>query len=389
MPSLANRRILVTGGAGFIGGCFVRQTLASGNARIINLDKLTYAGNLDSVPEPDGNRHIFVNGDIGDRTLVQDLLAKYRPQAIVNFAAESHVDRSIDGPEEFVQTNVVGTTRLLQTAYDYWRDLNGNDQKKFRFLHVSTDEVYGSLGPTGRFTETTPYAPNSPYSASKAASDHFVRAYHHTYGLPVLTTCCSNNYGPYQFPEKLIPLMILNALEGKPLPLYGDGQNVRDWIYVEDHCRALLSVLENGVPGEAYNIGGNCERANIDIVRQICATVDRLYPDRRRTPCEQLITFVKDRPGHDNRYAIDATKIRQELGCQPSVDFKIGLERTVRWYFENATWVGRIHTGKYRRERLGLAGVRCKAIGNKKSKIENPRNPHPESHIPHPATDNP
>ena len=348
--------ILVTGGAGFIGGCFVRQLIAERAARVINLDKLTYAGNLDSLePVLGDSAHVFVEGDICDRALVARLLDEHQPSAIVNFAAESHVDRSIDGPGEFVHTNVVGTFELLEAARVYWKELAEPERSQFRFLHVSTDEVYGSLGAEGYFTEATPYAPNSPYSASKASSDHFVRAYHHTYGLPTLITNCSNNYGPYQFPEKLIPLMILNALDGKRLPIYGDGQNVRDWLFVEDHCQAIRRVLNQALPGEEYNIGGNCERTNLDIVHAICATVDRLVPHLPHAPCTSLIEFVKDRPGHDRRYAIDASKIRDRLGWQPQQDFESGLELTVRWYLENSPWVERVSTGKYQRERLGLS----------------------------------
>jgi dTDP-glucose 4,6-dehydratase len=348
--------VLVTGGAGFIGGCFVRQTVLERGAYVINLDKLTYAGNLDSLAPVNGDpRHVFLHGDIGDRQLVGTLLEEHRPTAVVNFAAESHVDRSIEGPREFLQTNVVGTFDLLTTVLKFWSGLSGTQRDDFRFLHVSTDEVYGSLGSTGKFTETTPYAPNSPYSASKAASDHFVRAFHHTYGLPVLTTNCSNNYGPYQFPEKLIPLMILNALEGKKLPVYGDGGNVRDWLYVEDHCRAIWRVLEAGKPGEVYNVGGNCERKNLEIVEKICGLVDELRPGLPHAPCRGLITFVTDRPGHDRRYAIDSTKIARELGWQPREDFESGLRRTVQWYLDNSAWVERVTSGKYRRERLGLA----------------------------------
>ncbi len=347
--------ILVTGGAGFIGSNFVRQWLAEEPGRLVNYDKLTYAGNLDSLADVlNDPRHIFIQGDICDGVTVRHVLEEYRPWAIINFAAESHVDRSIDGPAEFVQTNVVGTFRLLEAAREYWSKLPPSEKDRFRFLHVSTDEVYGSLGPTGYFTEETPYAPNSPYSASKAAADHFARAYHHTYGLPVLVTNCSNNYGPYQFPEKLIPLMILNAVEGKPLPVYGDGLNVRDWLYVEDHCRALRMVLHRARPGSEYNIGGNCEKTNLEIVHAICSLVDRLRPDLPHRPCRQLITFVKDRPGHDRRYAIDASKIRRELGWEPRETFETGLERTVKWYLENTTWVERVTSGKYRRERLGL-----------------------------------
>jgi dTDP-glucose 4,6-dehydratase len=349
------RTILVTGGAGFIGGCFVRQTIDDTSHRVINLDKLTYAGNLDSLePIAHSSRYTFVQGDIADGNLVLDLLREHEITHVVNFAAESHVDRSIDGPAEFVGTNVVGTFRLLEAARKYWHDLPPSGRDEFRFLHVSTDEVYGSLGATGLFTESTSYSPNSPYSASKAASDHFVRAYHHTYGLPTLITNCSNNYGPYQFPEKLIPLMILNALEGRPLPVYGDGQNIRDWLFVEDHCRAIRSVLFRGTPGEVYNIGGSCERTNLEVVRAICDTVDRLRPDLPHAPCSSLLTFVKDRPGHDKRYAIDSSKIRRQLGWQPLQNFESGLALTVQWYLDNAPWIERIQTGGYRRERLGL-----------------------------------
>ncbi|HUY93566.1 MAG TPA: dTDP-glucose 4,6-dehydratase [Pirellulales bacterium] len=350
------KTILVTGGAGFIGGCFVRQSVAESPDRLVNLDKLTYAGNLDSLePVAERPNYVFVEGDIGDRESVSRVLAEYRPWAIVNFAAESHVDRSIDGPAEFVRTNVLGTCELLAAARAYWAGLAEPERSAFRFLHVSTDEVYGSLGASGAFTEQSQYAPNSPYAASKAASDHFVRAYHHTYGLPVLTTNCSNNYGPYQFPEKLIPLMILNALEGKPLPVYGDGQQVRDWLFVEDHCRAIRAVLARGKVGEVYNIGGNCELANLDVVNTICATVDRLRPDLPHAPCTGLIEHVADRPGHDRRYAIDATKIRTELGWQPAQTFAAGLEITVRWYLDNPVWIERVTSGVYARERLGVA----------------------------------
>lgn len=349
--------ILVTGGAGFIGGCFVRQTLsAEADTRVVNLDKLTYAGNLDSLVElRDDARHVFVQGDIRDRTAVGRLLEQYRPERIVHFAAESHVDRSIDGPRVFVDTNVVGTVELLIAALRYWRSLDEAEQGRFRFLHVSTDEVYGSLGETGKFRETTPYAPNSPYAASKAASDHFVRAFHHTYGLPVVTTNCSNNYGPYQFPEKLIPLMILNALEGRPLPVYGEGKNVRDWLYVEDHTRAIRRVLEAGRVGEVYNLGGACELTNLEVVRTICSMVDELRPSLKHAPCESLITFVEDRPGHDPRYAMDTGKIEAELGWRPRETFASGLRRTVAWYLDNSTWVEGVASGGYRRERLGLS----------------------------------
>ena len=350
--------ILVTGGAGFIGGCFVRQWIAAGAGRIVNLDKLTYAGNLDSLePVADSSDHLFVEGDIGDSHLVSRLLAEHRPRAIVNFAAESHVDRSIDGPAAFVETNVLGAFHLLETARQWWRELPIGEREAFRFLHVSTDEVYGSLGPTGRFTESTRYAPNSPYSASKAASDHFVRAYRHTYGLPTLITNCSNNYGPYQFPEKLIPLMILNALEGKPLPVYGDGQQVRDWLFVEDHCSAIRRVLEAGRPGEVYNIGGGCERSNLTVVNAICDLVDELRPGLAHAPCRTLIRYVQDRPGHDRRYAIDAGKIELELGWKPVESFESGLRRTVEWYLNNGRWIERVASGVYQRERLGTANA--------------------------------
>jgi dTDP-glucose 4,6-dehydratase len=354
MPST----ILVTGGAGFIGGCLVRQLIAEGRSRVVNLDKLTYAGNLDSLaPVLDHPLHVFERADIGDRDRVAELLQTYQPDAIVNLAAETHVDRSIDGPRPFLHTNVVGTFELLTAALDYWRGLDAPLRERFRFLHVSTDEVYGSLGSDGKFTEETPYRPHSPYSASKASSDHFVRAFHDTYGLPTLVTNCSNNYGPYQFPEKLIPLMILNALEGKPLPVYGDGQNVRDWLFVEDHCRALLRVLDAGSPGEVYNIGGNCERTNLEVVETLCRTVDALRPGLAHAPCRSLVTFVADRPGHDRRYAIDTSKIERELGWAPREDFASGLERTVRWYLDHPDWVGRVTSGTYRRERLGLGAA--------------------------------
>ncbi|MGO9109913.1 MAG: dTDP-glucose 4,6-dehydratase [Thermoguttaceae bacterium] len=347
--------ILVTGGAGFIGSCFVRTTIAQGQARIANLDALTYAGNLDSLePVINNAAHAFVQADITDRPAVDKAFVEHRPTAVVHFAAESHVDRSIDNPSQFVVTNVLGTFHMLDAALRFWSKLPEAEKSQFRFLHVSTDEVYGSLGPTGLFTEETPYDPSSPYSASKASADHLARAYHHTYGLPVLVTNCSNNYGPYQFPEKLIPLMILNAAEGKKLPVYGDGMNVRDWLFVEDHCRALWCVLTQGNPGETYNIGGNCEQPNLDIVRRVCALVDELRPGLPHSPCTSLITYVKDRPGHDRRYAIDAGKILRELGWKPQHDFQSGLRRTVQWYLENPRWVERVQSGKYRRERLGL-----------------------------------
>jgi dTDP-glucose 4,6-dehydratase len=348
--------LLVTGGAGFIGGNFVLDLVGGGEHRIINLDALTYAGNLDTLSSLERSpHHKFVRGDIGDRELVAQLLKQYQPSAIVNFAAESHVDRSIDGPGTFIQTNVVGTMNLLQAALGYWRELPEPEKSAFRFLHVSTDEVYGSLGDTGAFTETTPYAPNSPYSASKAASDHLVRAWHHTYGLPTLTTNCSNNYGPYQFPEKLVPLMIQKALTDQPLPVYGDGRNVRDWLYVLDHCRAIRTVLERGRVGEVYNVGGNAERMNIDVVNAIIALVDQRRPRANGTSRTDLITYVKDRPGHDRRYAIDATKLRTELGWTPSETFESGIAKTVDWYLAHQAWCGRVLDGSYRGERLGTA----------------------------------
>ena len=346
---------LVTGGAGFIGGNFVLRAVASG-VKVVNLDALTYAGNLDTLASVQGNPlHVFVEGDIGDRALVARLLAEHRPDAAVNFAAESHVDRSIDGPAAFIQTNVVGTLGLLESVRDHWKELEGEARERFRFLHVSTDEVYGSLGDTGKFTESTPYAPNSPYSASKAASDHLVRAFHHTYGLPVLTTNCSNNYGPYHFPEKLIPLIIARALAGEPLPVYGDGKNVRDWLFVGDHCRALRTVLEKGRVGETYNVGGNAEMQNIEVVHAICALLDERAPRADGKPRSSQITFVADRPGHDRRYAIDASKLRDELGWEPEYTFEQGIAETVDWYLANQAWVKRVLDGSYRLERIGTA----------------------------------
>ncbi len=341
---------LVTGGAGFIGSCFVLSERAAARARIVNLDRLTYAGNLMNLEPLEGDPdHIFVQGDMGDERLVRELLSRYAPDAVVNFAAESHVDRSITGPADFIQTNVVATFHLLEESRRYWESLTGPARDRFRFLHVSTDEVYGSLGPQDPpFHEETPYAPNSPYSASKAASDHLVRAYHHTYGLPTLTTNCSNNYGPRQFPEKLIPLMILNALGGRPLPIYGDGLNVRDWLYVEDHCDALRCVLDRGRVGQVYNVGGRCEKANLDVVRTLCRTLDHLCADSPHRPHESLITFVKDRPGHDRRYAIDCTKMERELGWRPRETFETGLRKTIQWYMENPAWVRSVQTGAYR-----------------------------------------
>ena len=346
------KTLLVTGGAGFIGANFVLAAVAAGH-QVVNLDKLTYAGNLDTLETlADNPEHIFVRGDIGDRALVAGLLATHRPAAVVNFAAESHVDRSIDGPAAFIETNVVGTLGLLECVRDYWRDILASSGG-FRFLHVSTDEVYGSLGSEGQFTETTPYAPNSPYSASKAASDHLVRAFHHTYGLPVLTTNCSNNYGPYQFPEKLIPLVIQKALKGEPLPVYGDGLNIRDWLYVADHCSAISRVLEAGRVGQTYNVGGNAERANIDVVKAICSLLDARRPLTGGRARESLITFVRDRPGHDRRYAIDASKLRDELGWTPSLTFEQGIAATVDWYLGHQAWTSRVLDGSYRMERLG------------------------------------
>ncbi len=348
---------IVTGGAGFIGANFVLGAVADG-IRVINLDALTYAGNRDTLAPLEGNdRHAFVHGDIGDRALVAQLLAEHRPDAIVNFAAESHVDRSIDGPGAFVQTNVVGTLALLEAARDYWKSLQEGARDAFRFLHVSTDEVYGSLGDSGRFTEETPYAPNSPYSASKAASDHLVRAFHHTYGLPVLTTNCSNNYGPYQFPEKLIPLVIAKAIAGEPLPIYGDGRNVRDWLYVGDHCSAIRAVLEGGRVGETYNVGGDAEMQNIEVVNAICSLLDERRPRVDGKPRSTQITYVADRPGHDRRYAIDASKLKRELGWAPAHSFRKGIADTVDWYLGNQSWVQRVLDGSYRLERIGRSGA--------------------------------
>jgi dTDP-glucose 4,6-dehydratase len=343
--------ILVTGGAGFIGGNFVLDWLqAPGNEGVINLDKLTYAGNLATLASlKDDPRHIFVHGDIGDKELVAKLLKEYQPRAIVNFAAESHVDRSIHGPAEFVTTNIVGTFNLLECAREYWNGLDESAKKAFRFHHVSTDEVYGSLSATDpAFTEINPYEPNSPYSASKAASDHLVRAWFHTYGLPVVTTNCSNNYGPYHFPEKLIPLVILNALNSKPLPIYGDGQQIRDWLYVGDHCSAIREVLAGGRLGETYNIGGWNEKANIDVVKTICAILDELKPRADGKSYVDQITYVKDRPGHDRRYAIDASKIERELGWRPAETFDTGIRKTVQWYLDNPVWIEGVVSGSYR-----------------------------------------
>jgi len=351
----SERAILVTGGAGFIGANFVLRQIERGGACVINLDALTYAGNLDTLAGIDQNPdHHFVLGSIGDRRLVDYLFFRYQPAAVVNFAAESHVDRSIDSPGDFIQTNVVGTFELLEAARTYRERLSRQEQETFRFLHVSTDEVYGSLGKAGKFSETTRYQPNSPYSASKAAADHMVRAWFQTYGLPVLTTNCSNNYGPYQFPEKLIPLMIHNALQGKPLPVYGKGENVRDWLYVVDHCRAIERVLEAGVPGEVYNIGGSNEKTNLEVVHTLCAVLDELLPDSPHRPHADLIRFVTDRPGHDQRYAIDAAKIQEQLDWAPQETFATGLRKTVRWYLDHSEWCRRVLDGSYRGERLGL-----------------------------------
>ncbi len=351
--------ILVTGSAGFIGANFVLNWCAQRDETVVSLDKLTYAGNLENLATLKGNpRHLFVQGDIGDAELVAGLLAQYRPRAVVNFAAESHVDRSIHGPEDFIQTNIVGTFHLLEAVRSYWSGLADTEKADFRFLHVSTDEVYGSLAKDEpAFSETHRYEPNSPYSASKAASDHLVRAYHHTYGLPVLTTNCSNNYGPYHFPEKLIPLMIVNALAGRKLPVYGDGQQIRDWLYVVDHCSAIRCVLEKGRPGEVYNVGGWNEKANLDIVHTVCDLLDELRPlpasqssilDPQSSSYRSLITFVADRPGHDRRYAIDARKIERELGWKPAETFETGIRKTVQWYLDNQDWVNNVLSGNYR-----------------------------------------
>ncbi len=342
--------ILVTGGAGFIGSCFVRRALSDGKT-VINYDKLTYAGHLESLPT-ENERHVFIEADICDTQVFSAALQEHRPEHVVHFAAESHVDRSIDGPSSFVNTNVNGTCSVLEACLNYYRDLADSDHDAFRLLHVSTDEVYGSLGPTGYFTETTPYSPNSPYSASKASSDMFVRAYHETYGLPILISNCSNNYGPYQFPEKLIPLVTLNALEGRPLPVYGDGKNIRDWLFVEDHCQALETILSDGKVGETYNIGGDTEKTNIEIVQSICELVDELT-DRPTGKTSEQIEFVADRPGHDRRYAIDASKIRDALSWEPKTSFTDGLRTTVKWYVENRKWIDTV-TDSGARKRQGL-----------------------------------
>ncbi len=346
---------LITGGVGFIGSNFVHQWLGEEtNSPLINVDALTYAGNLVSLADIESDPcYTFVRANIGDVETMRNIFCTYNPRHIINFAAESHVDRSIDRPEDFVMTNVVGTFRLLEVAREYFATLSENEKKQFRFLHVSTDEVYGSLGPTGKFKETTPYSPNSPYSASKASSDHFVHAYHHTFGLPTLITNCSNNYGPYQFPEKLIPLMIANAVEGKPLPIYGDGMQIRDWLFVEDHCRAIRTVLHKGTIGETYNIGGNAEMPNIEIVYLICDLVEKYRPEIKHKPVRSLITHVQDRPGHDRRYAIDTTKIETELDWKPLESFESGMNKTLKWYLDHQDWVQAVSEGKYQRERLG------------------------------------
>jgi dTDP-glucose 4,6-dehydratase len=346
--------LLITGGAGFIGSALVRHLIAETDHHVVNVDKLTYAGNLESLDRAGASeRHHFVRADICDGPTLRTLFERHRPGAVVHLAAESHVDRSIDGPNDFIRTNIIGTYTLLQESLRYWRALPVAEADAFRFVHVSTDEVFGSLGPEGRFSESSPYDPSSPYSASKAGADHLVRAWHRTYGVPVVVTNCSNNYGPYQFPEKLIPLMIQKGLAGEPLPLYGRGENVRDWLYVEDHARALHLVARRGEPGETYAIGGGSERRNLDLVCRICALLDELRPDPRG-PHDRLITFVPDRPGHDLRYAIDPSKIRNRLGWTPREDFETGLRRTVRWYLEHADWVARVTSGAYRGERLGL-----------------------------------
>lgn len=343
--------ILVTGGAGFIGSNFVRQRIACGGETILNLDKLTYAGNLENLDSLSGDpRHCFVRGDIGDQDLLRGLLRNHRPRAVINFAAESHVDRSIHGPKDFIHTNILATFEMLECIREYWNALDSSSQTAFRLLHVSTDEVYGSLAPgEPAFTENHPCRPNSPYSASKASSDHLVRALHHTYGVPVLTTNCSNNYGPFQFPEKLVPLMIHNAVAGKPLPVYGDGQQIRDWLYVGDHCEAVSLVLEQGIPGEIYNVGGESERTNLEVVHTLCAILDELRPKRGGGSYSEQITFVTDRPGHDRRYAMDISKITRELGWRPKETFASGIKKTVSWYLSNAGWVERVVSGEYQR----------------------------------------
>ena len=345
-------KILVTGGAGFIGSNFILNNIS--NHTILNYDKLTYAGNLDNLKslEKDPNYN-FVKGDIKDLNKFNEVINGFKPDAIINFAAESHVDRSIDGPQDFIETNIFGTFILLKSALDYYSDLDKDKKKKFRFLHISTDEVYGSLGSTGKFKETTRYDPSSPYSASKASSDHLVKAWYHTYGLPILITNCSNNYGPYQFPEKLIPLMIINCLEHKSLPIYGKGDNIRDWIYVDDHCKGIYEVLKNGKIGETYNLGGNQEMTNIDIVNNICLILDKIIPSKKINSYKELIVYVKDRPGHDFRYAIDSTKVENELNFFPLETLETGLKKTIMWYLDNLEWINKIRVDKYNQERLG------------------------------------
>lgn len=345
--------VLVTGGAGFIGSCFIRDWLADGRGPIVNLDKLTYAGCLDSLAEARNDpRHVFIHGDICDPVLLRSLLQQYQPRAIVHFAAESHVDRSIDGPDAFLHTNITGTHELLKASLIYWREQSAEERQRFRFLYVNTDEIYGSAGPDEFFTEETTIKPNSPYSATKAAAGHLVRAYQHTFGMPTLNTSCSNNYGPYQFPEKMLPLMILNAAEGRPLPVYGDGQQQRDWLHVADHCSGIRLVLDKGVPGEMYNIGGEGPRCNLDVVHLVCDALDQIAPPLAQGPRRSLIQYVTDRPGHDRRYAIDARKIRERLGWQARYDFPNGLKQTIAWYLENGEWLT-IARNKYDRQRLG------------------------------------
>jgi dTDP-glucose 4,6-dehydratase len=355
---MAAKRIAVTGGYGFIGSAVIRLLLSETDHEVLNIDKLTYAASLTSIPQAEGNaKYRFARADIADAAAMRKAFGEFQPDAVMHLAAESHVDRSIDGPQDFITTNIVGTFTLLQEALRYWRGLARERARQFRFLHVSTDEVFGSLGPTGAFTEETPYRPNSPYSASKASSDHLVRAWHHTYGLPALMTNCSNNYGPYQYPEKLIPLMIIKGLQGEPMPVYGDGQNVRDWLYAEDHARALKLVLERGVPGETYNVGGKNERTNLQVVEAICGELDRLAPANGR-PARRLITFVEDRPGHDRRYAIDAAKIERELGWQARETFEAGIRKTILWFCENKTWWSK---ADYAGSRLGLSAGAVRA----------------------------
>ncbi|MBC8213927.1 MAG: dTDP-glucose 4,6-dehydratase [Candidatus Marinimicrobia bacterium] len=348
-------KILVTGGAGFIGGNFVVKQIIENNNSVLNYDKLTYAGNLETLSSVENSdNYRFINGDICDKEYFGKTITDFKPDAIVHFAAESHVDRSIDGPSEFIQTNIVGTSVLLEESMNYYRKLSDDRKKTFRFLHVSTDEVFGSLDDNGFFTESTPYDPSSPYSASKASSDHLVRAWHRTYGLPVVITNCSNNYGPFQFPEKLVPLMILNCLDGKSLPVYGTGSNVRDWLFVEDHCDAIYSVLTNGKVGETYNIGGNTEKTNLEVVKTICKILDKIQPSTKIKSYEELITFVTDRPGHDFRYAIDASKIQRELNWEPKESFETGIKKTIEWYLNNKIWWQNIQSNKYKQERLGV-----------------------------------